>query len=377
MNFSFGKERLENQERARAYCAAEIAPGAADLDAASPEQAASLIRQRIRGLAEAGLLGLGFPEESGGSGEDLFGPVLLLQELGGACASTALAVLTSVGLCARALQEWGTPAMREQELRELLAGRAAGAFGALEPGADVEGWAVRTAAAAAAGGVTLTGTKSLVINAPLGGIGVYPASLGGEPGLYRVKPGAAGLRVSPAQAKMGCRGVPTADVTLTDCPAEKLPAESGSLALARLRCHEHVLYAALCEGLIRGALVAAGVYARDHQAGGKPLVRHQEISFKLADGMVFQESARMLIYRCVWLMEQGDAEAPVLASAAKAFAAESAAKTAAHAVQIFGGDGCLAGSPAERFYRDAKLLEILGDTTEKHRMHVADRVLGA
>ena len=176
---------------------------------------------------------------------------------------------------------------------------------------------------------------------------------------------------------------------LTDCPAEKLPAGkvtpdlqwaevgNGPAALEWLRCHEHLLFAAVAEGMIHGALVAAGVYARDHQAGGKPLGRHQEISFKLADSMVFQETARMLIYRCVWLMEQQDPQAPVLASSAKAFAAESAVKAAGHAVQIFGQEGFLSGSRAERFYRDAKLLEILGDSTEKQRMFIADRVLEA
>jgi acyl-CoA dehydrogenase len=103
--------------------------------------------------------------------------------------------------------------------------------------------------------------------------------------------------------------------------------------------------------------------------------RHQEISFKLADSMVFQETARMLIDRCVWLLEQKDPQAPVLASAAKAFAAESAVKAASHAVQIFGQEGVCAGNRAERFYRDARLMEILGDPTEKHRMFLADRVL--
>jgi len=91
--------------------------------------------------------------------------------------------------------------------------------------------------------------------------------------------------------------------------------------------------------------------------------------------MLYQETARMLLYRTVWLLESGDPEAAVLASSAKTFASESAVKAAGHALQIAGSEGFQAGSAAERFYRDARLLEILGDPTEKHRMFLADRVL--
>ena len=69
--------------------------------------------------------------------------------------------------------------------------------------------------------------------------------------------------------------------------------------------------------------------------------------------------------------------APVLASSAKVFASEAAVKAADWAMQITGQEGYLSGSRAERIFRDAKLLEILGDCTEKHRMFVADQVLAA
>jgi butyryl-CoA dehydrogenase len=376
MNFSFSKDQLSTLEKVKEFCSGEIAPKAAELDEAAPEASVAMIRERITALADAGLLGLGFPKEVEGSGADLFGPIFLLQELGATCASTALAVL-STGLCARALYEWGTPAMREKDLPDLLAGRTVGAFGDLEPEEGLDAWSVQTTASAAGDDFTLTGRKLMVLNAPVGGVRIFPASQGDEPGLFRVAPDAAGVEISPAQVKMGCRGVPTGDVTLTDCPATRLPAENGAAALAWLRSHEHLMFAAMAEGMIHGALVASGVYARDHKAGGKPLGRHQEISFKLADGKVLLETTRVLIYRSVWLMEQKDEQAPVLASGAKAFAAEAAVKVAGNAVQIFGQEGFLTGSRAERFYRDVKLLEILGNPTEKHRMFIADRVLEA
>ena len=377
MDFMFSEERLRMRESMKDVCAKQIAPEAAALDQASPEASLDLIRERVQALADAGVLGLGFPDRQHEKGEDLLAAVFLLQELGAVCTSTALAVLGSVELCARALHEWGTPEMRLAHLPDLLAGRTLGAFGSMEPGAGLDAWKVETSAAAAGDGVSLSGKKLMVLNAPAAGVFVLPAIQGSDAGLFQVLPGVRGLEVSPPQAKMGCRGVPTADVTLTGCPAGKLAAPNGEEALARLRFYEHLLFAAVAEGVIRGAMVAAGVHARDHQAGGKPLGRHQEISFKLADAKVFQETACMLLYRAVWLMEERDPEAPVVASCAKVFAGESAVKAAGYAVQILGDAGCLAGSRAERFYRDAKLLEILGDPTEKHRMYIADSVLAS
>jgi hypothetical protein len=128
--------------------------------------------------------------------------------------------------------------------------------------------------------------------------------------------------------------------------------------------------------MIRASAITGGVYARDHKAGEKPLARHQEIYFKLADAHLFMDTAQMLIYRCVWMMIEGNYdEARVLASCAKAFASESAVQAAGWALQITGRDGYSLGSPAERQYRDAKLVEILGDPTEQHRMFIADQVL--
>ena len=375
MDFTFSKEQLSTQQTIRDFCQNEIAPGAADLDRAAPEEAMAMIRERILKLAESGLLGLGFSSDAGGVGTDLIGPVFLMQELGAVCPSTGLAVLSSVGLCARALHEWGAQAEKDRDLAALLRGQAVGAFGSLEPEAGLDDWTFRAEARKAGDGFSLTGRKSMVLNAPMNGVKIFTAAEGEAAGLFLVAPDAAGMEISPPQVKMGCRGVPTGDVTLEDCPAVKLQAEGAEDPVARLRFHEHLLLGALAEGMISGAMRTAGVYARDTLAGGKPLGRHQEISFKLADTRVFQETARMLIYRAVWLQEQNDPEAPVLASSAKAFASESAVKAADHAMQITGNQGFQAGSQAERIFRDAKLLEILGDPTEKHRMFIADSVL--
>jgi len=377
MEFRFTDEQLEVQQRIRDCCRTEISPGAADLDAASAEEAQGMIRERAKILAREGLLGLGFPSDLGGVGGDLLNSVVLHQELGNACPATALSVLSSVGLCARALCEWGEKAEQESLLGGLLGGETIGACGDLEPKASLDAWTPKTTASATGSGTSLTGEKAMVLNGPFAGPKILTASADGTAALFLVLPGAAGIEISPPHTKLGCRGVPTADVSLKDCTAVRLAPDDGPGSVVTLRTFEHLLFGAVATGMINAAMVTAGVHARDHQAGEKPLARHQEMSFKLAEILLFQETALMLLHRCVWMVEERNPEAPILASSAKVFASEAAVKAADWAMQITGKEGYLSGSRAERIFRDAKLLEILGDCTEKHRMFVADQVLAA
>jgi len=375
MEFSFTDEHLDIQQKIRDYCQRVLVPGAAELDAAPPDQTLDMIRNRLKSLAQEGFLGLAFPTEAGGSGKDLLCTVILFQELGEACPATALAAISSVGLCARAIHEWGTKEQKDQYLEKLLSGEMVGAYGSLEPEASLDGWELETVASAAGNSFKLKGQKRMVLNAPLGGVKVISATAEGTAGLFLVAQDASGLEVSPPQDKLGCRGVPTSDLTLNDCTAIKLAPEDGTDAVTAIRCYEHLLFGAMATGMLNAAMVTAGVHARDHLAGGKPLARHQEISFKLADSLVFQETSLMLLHRTVWMINEKNAEAPVLASSAKVFASEAAVKAANWAVQITGQQGYRKGSLAERIYRDTKLVEILGDAIETHRMFIADKVL--
>ena len=375
MEFNFTEEQLELQQRVRNCCQQEVAPRAADLDTAPPDETKEMISERTKILAREGLLGLGFPAEAGGAGGDLLSTVALYQELGEACPATALSVLSSVGLCARAVYEWGEKQEQDAYLPGLLGGEKIGACGSLEAEASLDDWGLKTTASAAGNEFKLTGEKSMVLNAPVADAKILTASLDGVAALFLVSPDAKGIEISPAQAKMGCRGVPTSDLTLKDCPGVRLASGDGAGSVVTLRGVEHLLFGAVATGMINAAMVTAGVHARDRQAGEKPLARHQEISFKLADMLLFQETAVMLLHRCVWMMDEKNTEAPVLASSAKVFASEAAVRAADWAMQITGQEGYHGGSRAERLFRDAKLLEILGDCTEKQRMFIADQVL--
>ena len=128
MDFSLTQRQQETRQRIQNYCRQELAAGAGDLDAAPVARTPEMMAARIRKLGESGLLGLGYPEGEGGSGGDLRDSVTLIRELGEVCPATALAVLSSVGLCARALLEWGSGDDRKS-VPALLRGEALGACG--------------------------------------------------------------------------------------------------------------------------------------------------------------------------------------------------------------------------------------------------------
>ena len=232
MEFRFTDEQVEVQRRVRDCCRRQIAPGAADLDAASAEESQKMIIGRARILAREGLLGLGLPSELGGVGGDLLGTVVLHQELGEACPATALSVLSSVGLCARALCEWGEKGEQNAFLGGLLGGETVGACGDLEPEASLDAWTPKSKASASGSGAKLTGEKAMVLNAPMAGPKILTASADDSAALFLVSPDASGLEISPAHTKLGCRGVPTADISLKGCTAVRLAPDDGPGSVA-------------------------------------------------------------------------------------------------------------------------------------------------
>src|SRR5262249_11759595 len=128
--------------------------------------------------------------------------------------------------------------------------------------------------------------------------------------------------------------------------------------------------AAAAVGVARAALEHATAYARDREAFGEPLIAKQGVSFKLADMAMEVEAARLLVWRAAAAVDAG-ADAGLLGSYAKAFAADAAMRATTDAVQILGGAGIMREHPVEKWLRDAKVLQIVEGTSEIQRQIVA------
>src|SRR3954469_12012103 len=179
--------------------------------------------------------------------------------------------------------------------------------------------------------------------------------------------------------KLGMRASDTSEVIFQDCriPAADLLGAEGQGFINTLQVLDagRIGIAALSVGLAQGAYEAAKNYARERRQFGQPIAAFQAIQWKLADNATRIEAARLLTYRAAYLKDRGQRMTRESAMA-KLFASEIAVKAADDCVQIHGGYGFVKDYPAEKYFRDVKLLTIGEGTSEMQRLVIARQLLG-
>jgi butyryl-CoA dehydrogenase len=380
MDFELTSEQKLIRDTARDLAKREIAPRAAQID-----KTHEFPRKIFARLGEMGLLGILVPEAWGGAGMDALSYVLALEEIARACASTAVIMSVQSSLVEAPILAAGSDAQRARYLPDLAAGRKIGCFALSEPEAGSDAKALRTRAtrAGVGDGWILNGTKNFITNAPVADLAIVFAST--DPtqrsrgiSAFLVPTDAPGLKVGPADDKLGIRGAPSAQIFLTDCAVDadaRLGPEGDGFKIA-LRALDggRIGIAGQALGIARAAFEDATNYARERKTFGQAISEHQAIQFKLADMRTEIDAARMLLWRAAVKKDSGQAYATE-ASMAKLFASEVANRAAKEAVQIFGGYGYLADFPAERHFRDAKITEIYEGTSEIQRLVIASALL--
>ena len=385
MNFDLTDDQKSFQEQFRSFCAGTIAPGAEALDAAPHDQGQERLRANLEALAGVGYPGLALPGDAGGDSRDRQCQVLAHMELSKTCGSTFLSAYASGVQCAGALARFGGDACREALLRPIAEGRAIGAYALTEPEPAPDGLGVATVAEAAGSGYRLRGAKTYVTNGPIAHSLVIvavtdpEASIEGRYTLFALKADTPGLTVGEPMETTGYRGALIGTLELDGCEvgADAVVGEVGrgyEYAMTLERTHWLDL-AAASVGHAEAAMEASLAYAARRRTGGKPIIAYQEVSFKIAEMRMLLDAARLLVLRTASLQESGDREAATLTSCAKVFASEAATQITNWAVQIHGGAGLVRGATVERLYRETKYGELLGNTTERLRLAIAQDVL--
>jgi alkylation response protein AidB-like acyl-CoA dehydrogenase len=228
----------------------------------------------------------------------------------------------------------------------------------------------------------LRGTKSFVTGGPDAQLAlVFAGTSSGEKtalSAFLVSTDTPGISFGPAYDKMGMRGALSATLTMADVrlPASALlGSEGGGRDVIRFALEGgHIGAAALAVGIARAAFTAATRYAATQRTKDGVLADHQTIQFKIAEMSTQIDAARLLTWRAA---ASRDAGAPLgaQASMAKLVASEVASRVASDAVQILGGNGCLADYTVERYFRDAKVTEIYEGTNEIQRLGIASALL--
>jgi alkylation response protein AidB-like acyl-CoA dehydrogenase len=380
MNFDLTDEQKIWQKTVHEFVAKEVQPKAHEVDVTSEFNWAA-----ARKMGPLGLLGLNIPEEYGGAGVDAVSAAIALEAIGWGCGSTALAIAAHNGLGTTPIVVFGSEDLKQEWLPRVASGQGKLAALALtEPGdgSDLQGGVV-TKAVKEGNEWVINGAKMWCTNAS---IAEYIITLvrtdpsGGSRSLSQilVPTNTAGLKIGPAEKKMGLHGSPTHAVTYENVrvPLENLIGEEGKGLQQTLATLDggRIGIGAISLGLAQAAFEYAVNYARERQAFGKPIAEQEAIQWMLADAATEIEVARTMLYRAAWLKEE---KRPYNkeAAMAKMFATEMAERVCRNAIQIHGGYGYSSEYPVERIYRDARLMTIGEGTSEIQRLVIARHVL--
>jgi alkylation response protein AidB-like acyl-CoA dehydrogenase len=381
MQFSLNEEQRMWREAVHEFCAQEVRPRAAELDAK-----AELNAEAIAKMGPLGLLGLNIAEEHGGAGVDPISAAIAIEELGWADGGTALTVSAHNGLACEPISLFGTEEQKQRWLPGLASGAdGLGSLALTEPGggSDLLG-SVLTRAESRNGEWVLNGSKAWITNASLAPLIVTLCRTDPDAGsralsLIVVPTQSEGLHIHPAEKKMGVRASPTHALTYENVsvPHDHLLGEHGDGIYQTLEVLDggRVSIGALSVGLAQAAYEEAVRYAKERETFGEPLSQHQAIQWMIADAATEIEAARLMVYRAAWLKGEGLPFSRE-ASMAKLFATEMAERACRNAIQILGGYGYSSEYPVERIYRDARLMTIGEGTSEVQRMVIARRILG-
>ena len=381
MTYALSDDQLAIQDLIRRIAREKVAPRADEIDrtAEYPQDMFDL----LKGL---GLFALPFPVEYGGTG-DMLAACIAVEELGRVCYNTGY-LLVVQWVAFGALLAAGTHEQKSRFLPGLAAGDLRGAFSTTEAqsGSDVSG--IRTRAIETTGGYRLSGAKIWCTNANIADFILVGAKCTGVSGrenvnLFIVERGTRGLTIGRKEDKMGARGIPSCPLFLDEAfvpEANRLGPKDGTGFKRVMEAFNtsRPIMAARAVGIAQGAIDHATAFIRNRKAFGQALSDFQGLRWMIADMVMQTEAARQLTYKAASLVTAGVTGQTLaqFAAMAKCFASDVAMKVATDAVQLFGAAGVSADYPINRYFRDAKVVQIIEGTNQIQRNIIANVLLG-
>ena len=369
--------RLESEQRdllevVRSFAVNEVAPRAA-----GDEESATFPADLFAKLGAMDLMGLPFDPEYGGSGQPFGVYLRVVEELSRAFLAVGL------GLSVHTLATWAVATYAGDELRKewlprMVSGELLGAYSLSEPGSGSDAAGLSTRAVRDGDSYVINGTKAWVTHGGVAGFYVLMCRTGEEKtrgiSALLVPADTPGLSFAAEERKMGMRSSPTRQLIFEDArvPARNLLAEEGKgFAIAMSALEGGRLGISSCAvGLAQAALDQSLRYSREREQFGQPIADFQGIGFLLADMATGIEAARALYLEAADRRDLGQPYSR-LAAMSKLFATDTAMKVATDAVQIHGGYGYVTDYPVERYFREAKVLQIVEGTNQIQRVVIS------
>ena len=339
--------------------------------------------ESIKKLSDLGMMGIPWPEKYNGGGMDYLSLVIVIEEIAKVCVSTAVTLMAHTSLGSGLFALFGDENQKNDYLTRLSTGEILGAFALTEPNAGSDAGNTQTKAILSDGKFTVNGQKVFCTNAGYAGVIIFTARIieddveKGIGALY-VDAGTPGLILGEPEDKMGWKGSDTRSVYFDNMVISEKnilgDIKTGYKQFLQTLTAGRITIAALSIGIAQGAYESALNYTNERQAFGKKINQFQAVSFKLADMATQIEAAKLLVYNAAWLKDKGK-DVIKSAAMAKLFSSETAMKITTDAIQIHGGYGYIREYNVERFFRDAKILEIGEGTSEIQRIIISREIL--
>ena len=377
MEFELEKSQKEIQKAVR-----EFAKGECDKEVAHEMDKSSAFPTRIwQNAAQLGFIGIHFPEEFSGGGMGVLENALIAEEFCKKDSTIGAAIMLSC-FAAEYLWRFGSDQQKEAFLPDIMEGKmlSGAAFYGAEP--QPGSTAHAPVAEKISDGWLLSGNIEYVING--GKSGFYCALCSNSDdkshlSMVMVKDGLDGLGFDGFYDKLGLRMTPTARMTLDKVAiaSEDLIGKKnqGEKQAKRILAESWVLIAALALGTAQGALDRSLDYVKKREQFGKKIARFQVTQHKLAEMAAQIEQTRFLSYAAAKSFDSRKPEVK-LAAMAKLGATRTAVAVASESVQLLGGYGYMTEYDVERFYRDAKTLELIGGNAVNIKNVIAENVIG-
>ena len=371
LDFGLGETADMIRDSVRGFCADEIAPRAAAIDADN-EFPADLWPK----FGALGVLGITASEDYGGAAMGYLEHVVAMEEISRGSAAVGLSYGAHSNLCVNQIERHGGPEQKARYLPRLISGEHVGALAMSEPGAGSDVVAMQLRAEKRGDSYLLNGTKMWITNGPdADTLVVYaktdPAAGSRGISAFIVERGFAGFSTAQKLDKLGMRGSNTCELVFEDCevPGENLLGEEGGGAAVLMSGldYERAVLAGGPLGIMQSCLDAVLPYVHERKQFGQAIGTFQLMQGKLADMYTALSACRAYVYAVARACDRGET-ARKDAAGAILFTSERATWMALEAIQCLGAMGYMNESPTGRLLRDAKLYEIGAGTSEIRRM---------
>jgi alkylation response protein AidB-like acyl-CoA dehydrogenase len=376
----FNDEHFMLVEMVREFAQNEIKPHSQKLDATG-----EFPTEIVHKMGELGLMGIPIPEQYGGAGMDTVAYAAVVMELGKVDASVAITLAAHTSLGTMPILLAGNEEQKSTYLPRLASGSELGAFGLTEPEAGSDAGATKTTAVRDGDEYLVNGGKIFITNAGKAGLLNFTAQIieNGEKqgiGAFVIPTDTPGLSFSPPEKKMGWKASDTRQIFFKDMrvPATNMLGQPGKgfKTFLKTLTAGRISIAALAVGTAEGAFDLALNYATEREAFEKKIYEFEAIGAKLATIATEIQAAKLLVFHTAWLKDQGKTVIKE-AAMAKLFCSEVAMRTTIEAIQVHGGYGYVKEYDVERFFRDAKVLEIGEGTSEIQRLIITRELVKA